>query len=914
MAVTLTLTDNVTQIDFTGAGSSRYSFIRDGLSLPLPEVRRVSGGEVLLSEGEQLVERRYGNREITITFKLRGTSHDDLIDAIRDLNRLLDLAKRVSTQAGFGDPVILRYKLDNATETVVFDVLDGEFTSESFANPLTRRVNLMLNCSLKLICRPFARAETPIEISNFLLNPSFDWNPGQGGRDGQHYITLGATTQKITVANTGLYPTGVGARMLLAGWIYVTSLPGTIMQIAKVGDAVNGVAYELYVDASNKLVFRWFDSTNAAHTLTSVTSLALNTWTFVAGLNFVSSVNGSGVPTDTNSLLFINDTVEATFHSATALTMDTPDSGTFIIGAKHDDTLRFQGRVSGFVVLKDVNILPARVRYLYLYGLTSLYSNTTAIMPHHYWGFTKAEIGGIWPFVSTDAGTQIDDKSGNARHLTIGGGAAKNTQPNRKPNGWTLGADFSSALVTGLDYVFKKFGLSSVRFFDTGSATRNLTQVVIPLTGQTDWSIWFWVRSAGATAVRLTLTDGAGTATHTLANTGSTWRQYIIKRAVSGNLTVGFEQVSGAAVLTSIDGVVVTSGLPFAEATTSLAEVTGTPKPFIGSRYLVNFPSTTKINQMEYRDIPGDVPATCRLYLKNTKAGPVSPVRIGLMQGREPWKVQFLWRASWLIPDFVSGSAYGSGINPHVSAGAAVTLGDKLRAGLAQLFPFPSDQVGSFKIYIGYESASALINLCRMGTKYGTFPLTGNPVQDSVGVSSNTHPVDGGLLSWPPASAGLDFRNESISGRPRDPNIMTPELTIANVAEAVIAAPGVMYRYLWLLPVEDGYIVQFPGSNNTYSTLQQDEYLVVDTIDRDAQTLAYVAKQIDSPLENTVHSLIASSDVSAFGPGFFLQPEKAGTFVAQTVGYDSSHFPFGKFTETDTMEMFLQYESRYLYV
>jgi hypothetical protein len=913
MAATLQLTDTITTLDFVTPGS-RYRLRNDGLHLPLPQVKRLTGGDVLLTEGEQLIERRYGNREITIDFNLIGSSHDDFIDAVRDLNKLIDIAKQTTVKSGLGRVVTLNYKMDNASETVAFDVLDAEFTVEDWASPVLRRANKSLDASLKLICRPFAHSVAPIEISNFLLNPSFDWNPGESGRDGVYYYTLGGAGQRLTYA-TAADLDMVSSNFLVAGWIRPTTLPGTTMSIAVCGSTQIG--WKVYINGSNKLVFEWVDTGPTTRTLTSVTSVVDDQWVFFCAMIYTTSVS------DSTTLLFMNDTLEASFHNATVLLMRAA-TGTFSIGATTSDTERFQGDVCGFVILTGASGVntgprPVMARHLYLYGLRSLWKNEANLyqqMPHHYWGFRNNEYGALWVF---DENTQIRDRTENGRHLTLVGSPVA-TANRRKPKGWTMGTDFANSTGSGLAYDVRRYGLASLLFFDTGSATMTCSQTLTPITEQTFWTIWFW-NLGGITGANLKLVDGGGTTTLAIPH-NPVWSQHIVRRPVNGNLTVTFEQPSGSASARYIDGVVVCHGDPFnLGVSNTLSEVTGEtvptgiPKPFIGSKFLRSFPDTTKLHTLEYRDVPGDVPATCKLFFKNAEAmAAFSPVRIGMLADREPWKLNFLWRASWLVPNFAGGAAYATGINPNVTCGAGLSLADKVLVDLPRLFAFPSEQIGSFKAYIGYQCASTLINVCQLATKFGTFPLSGDPIQDSVAAVPNTHVVDGGILTWPPAIALGDLRSGELSSRPRDGNVQTPQLTIANIAEALIAAPNVAYNFLFLMPVEDGYFVQFPGSNAAHASLQAGEILVVNTIDRDAQTISYIAQQIDSPMNDTVHGLLASPDVSAFGSGFYLQPDKSGQFVFQWSEYTGLHFPYGMYKETLLAEAFFQYSPRYLYV
>ena len=103
MADILKLTDGTDTIDFV-LPSSDYTLRKDGLDLPLPDVKRVMGGEPSLSEGQKLGDRRYANREVTITFKIEAADHDALVKDLRLVHRLLDRAKNQAIES-FGSRI-----------------------------------------------------------------------------------------------------------------------------------------------------------------------------------------------------------------------------------------------------------------------------------------------------------------------------------------------------------------------------------------------------------------------------------------------------------------------------------------------------------------------------------------------------------------------------------------------------------------------------------------------------------------------------------------------------------------------------------------------------------------------------------------------------------------------------------------
>ena len=177
MAYTLALSDGVTTHDLNN--SANYQVLEGGVSLPPPPKKQVWGGDNPYREGSDLIESRYHNRVITIRLRIKGTSDDNLLSAIRNLNDMLEGAKTYAS-IGRGTQVTLSYKLDAGTVTVMFDVLDGSLElPEDFHNtPMLDRGSMVVNATLRLTCKPFGRgAEETLE--NYARNP--DMELGDGG-------------------------------------------------------------------------------------------------------------------------------------------------------------------------------------------------------------------------------------------------------------------------------------------------------------------------------------------------------------------------------------------------------------------------------------------------------------------------------------------------------------------------------------------------------------------------------------------------------------------------------------------------------------------------------------------------------------------------------------------------------------
>ena len=1232
MAAILKLFDGTNSIDFVTAGS-RYRLKDKGLNIPLPDVKRLSGGEPILTEGERISARQYGNREITIQFRMIGSTDDDIVDAVRDLTRMIDQAKKTATRL-VGDRIELRYKFENSTDEVAFDVLDGEFSAPSDWNSTIRRRSAkLMDCSLKLICRPFARSPYPIEICNYLINPSFDYNPKKGGNDAAYYLELDSTAKTLTTGTAVANFAAVGAGapwMMVAGWAPGGGSAGTVRQLMVCGHTTK--SWRIFVDTDDLLYFEFFESGGTQRLLASTTVVDTVNDFFFAAVIYTS--NG----TDVNALWFINDQLEAVFRSATAITMRSP-GGNFEVGGS---TNAWGGRVYGFAIITQ-NMMPFQAQYLFQYGLTSLYTNAAATMPKSYWGLSQADCGGIFPFDLLDFGsiTTVTDYSGNGRHLTVNG-SPTHTQRTRKPQYWTIGSDFETSKLSGLYASKKKFGLFSCRFkeppaagtsalqFASGTYTgtgsspsdqsitglgfapkmvavkgntashghgiirttamslpRNLTNnssddvlgldsdgftvhtigsppangrlnevgvlyywwavggaavavgtytgngtskvvtgvgfqpvmlfvvtannvdsmwyvgsmgsgggrgfgnttytttvtsldadgftmgsntnfnangIVYPyiafkadsaldsgtysgngadnrdlpsspmafdpifaqvggapvqpcqwkipaltgdtslgytsalgpsngvksltgaagkfrvgtgstvnLSGQTyyffaigsvagggaanfsisqvitvptipatihpSWTIYFWLNSiADATdSIEVTLSDGNGTNTHTITpGFLDQWRQFIITRGMNGNLTLTFKWTqSNVDIDILVDAPVVCTGLPFGTFD-AFTDITAVAKPYVGSRWLGAIPSTDVIsgiglsdvnhelyvtNFLDVRGFPGDAPATCRLYLKNSDTGPVTigPLRVGARMDCEPFKQWSFWRAAWFSLIGTAGAAFDTVLPNHQVTSGSGTLQDKLRAPMQLLFPFPSDQVGTHKLYIIHNSLQAFAPIARITTKYVSFPLTGDPVTDVSAAAANPHAVDAGLLSWPPATALGQLRDNILGGKYRtaSKDNVTPSLALAAISESVISSPNVKWNGMMAIPCDDGFFTLFPGANDALTGLQNGEIVVVDTIERDNQSISYIMNEFieagGSVQRRMTH---AGLDTTGYGTGFYITPDSDGAFwvMPSRLVTSPSHYPLGVFNELHNMEAWIEYQPRYLYV
>lgn len=145
---------------------------RGGLQMPPPEIRASFTGNPF-SDGARLATSNYGNREITIITKIKGTSLADLKTNIRSILRLLNDATQ-RTLSGFGAQVYLEYQWgDTANQSTFFDILRGDLEMpDDYVNEFLDDF-VVRDARIRLTCEPFGRftnqdiAQATIENDTF---------------------------------------------------------------------------------------------------------------------------------------------------------------------------------------------------------------------------------------------------------------------------------------------------------------------------------------------------------------------------------------------------------------------------------------------------------------------------------------------------------------------------------------------------------------------------------------------------------------------------------------------------------------------------------------------------------------------------------------------------------------------------
>jgi len=908
--------ENTGIVDFITAGTG-YVLLANGIDIPVPKTRSSMLENPGLS-GERLFNKHYSNREIEIIFDIRVSSHDVLLERIRLIQQLIDKAIE-NSQLGHGERIYLEYKFSDASESVYFMVLDGSLSLGSIADVTAHRDKNLRENKLTLVCEPFARgALAPIQLRNLLVNPGFEWNPGESGRDSLKYLVIDANTKYLSHATSGNFkPSGSAPNFLSVGWWIKRGSTGGA------GDDVIAVcghttpAWKLWIDGSGLINFSWWDTGGTEHTMVSITGvLALG-----SAPAFISVCMYSTDGTDIVAALLVNGSFGNINRVASPLAMRTP-VGELRIG-QLNSTNWFEGNLYNGFVLTDIAVLPFQLVDLYLYGLGHLTDGGP--FTEQYWMVTSTHLKGLW-LIQEPSG-DILDASDNANDLTVNGSPSRIVHI-RKPKGWTLGADFNASTTSGLIPGFTQLrtGAYAVLFLEsTGSSTKFLEQVVDVPVGTTflTLAIWLYKLDAGITA-QIEIEWQGSIDTLTPSTVG--WHQYYktVNTGIGATSTLKIKHTAAVFSAIMIDNVQLLTGRPFG-AQATWAEKSAPYLPFAGSsknRNVFDYSGASmKTPVLDVSDIPGDVGASCRVVLENTSGQNLGPVRIGYTGAQsQPWASRYQWRLDTFIPIWANSTEIVNGAlpDPGVFSRAEIILQDRIIVPLGRLFPIPHKQGGSYKTLIGVEGAQDLLSLLRLQSQMAKIPLTFDPIKDINIDTTNIHMVDTGILTWPPDAGRNLIRTRLASSLPRNPKSVqyTPKLLISNITDAEIIYPNAAYIWLILLPIDGGFAIAQPATINPEGVLLANEQLVIDTTDEESTSLGYISKFISTTGLYQTPMLIEGADLPIFTSGFYLPIglKSESMFMGLVTRSGSGDIPFGRFVNSDVFDMWVEYIPRYLYV
>lgn len=186
MSTSIILQSATYQLDLLDAAAHA---ILDPADLGMPNVERFFAKP--FGRGfDPLGGYRTGNHDMTLPIMLGGSSVDNLIQNIQQVRAVLHEARRFHVGLG-GAPAVLMIQPNGATNTTVFDIMDGELEDGQI---LSRGLgaNRVYNAILHLTCRPFGRTQQLRKSTSGTLN-----NGGGAGASGGTYTLTRPTSGEI---------------------------------------------------------------------------------------------------------------------------------------------------------------------------------------------------------------------------------------------------------------------------------------------------------------------------------------------------------------------------------------------------------------------------------------------------------------------------------------------------------------------------------------------------------------------------------------------------------------------------------------------------------------------------------------------------------------------------------------------
>lgn len=178
MAYVLQLYDTSTTIDFLGtSGASWCRLDEGGLLIKPPPKKEIWTGRTSVTHGRSLSMKSYDNRTVEIRFEIVGDDRADILDKQQDIIQLLDNAENAQMY-GNAYEVKLKYRIDDGSAAVDFDVLSGELyipddimSQEKQFWQKSGGQYTIKGWRLILTCKPFARgAEVQLVTNGDITN------------------------------------------------------------------------------------------------------------------------------------------------------------------------------------------------------------------------------------------------------------------------------------------------------------------------------------------------------------------------------------------------------------------------------------------------------------------------------------------------------------------------------------------------------------------------------------------------------------------------------------------------------------------------------------------------------------------------------------------------------------------------
>ena len=211
MPWTFKLSDSTTTVDLHDGTVTKVNL--GGFHAPVGPSLMSFAGNNLSRHGADLVERTYGNRQISVDFQIIGSAIGTVVGRIQDINNLLRKAEEFA-KTGFGNQVQLLYGWTNASSTVAFNILEGTLDlGQNLHTPYLSTGTLIRNARLQLTAEPFAMG-TKETLENRLADPSFeidsalaDWanvnQAGSSNRSTTGSAKYGTAALILSIGTTG---------------------------------------------------------------------------------------------------------------------------------------------------------------------------------------------------------------------------------------------------------------------------------------------------------------------------------------------------------------------------------------------------------------------------------------------------------------------------------------------------------------------------------------------------------------------------------------------------------------------------------------------------------------------------------------------------------------------------------------
>lgn len=951
-------------IDFIDGDA--FALLDDGLELPPPEAIRTFGGDPLLSDkGKRLIDRRYDNREITITFKIESQSGVDLREQLNKLQRILDSAV-AAAKSGIPHTVYLEWAAETIPEPILFDVVDGEI-SYNFTSTVFARNQTMLDASVKLITKPYGRSKFVIPLNNHIINSDFDVEYGVSGRDGEQYRTFGTDGDRLERANcTGLIPDVASpGGFTVWAWVYLTTVSGVPFCIVKAGNdeadatPLNRGAYKLELTGVSRFPkFTIWEADGTLKEVTGVNSALVDGWTFIAGVLDARS-GGHG----DHFSVYVDQRVSESKDGADVPSDIRLTTGKFTVGALNTNTERFNaGRIQNVGYI-NVPLTGIEIQHLFKAGPKALTEDKKSWFTNrHFWNINSDSWGASWPDFSASPVVDVGPKG---LDLTVVGSPAAAVSQ-QLPNGWLIGSSLTAASGSGLfehgdkDYQPRTGRYSFLVKDNSGDANTYIRQqITIPdhkkNAGQNRWwTVAVWARSVSASVpsqqIYIDLDTSVGTDDNTWVATydrADGWALRLITFEITDgsiNFDLSFRGRLAFGVEFLIDSVQCLEGTPYGVSLDfTYAYEVSRPLPQITSRFLSRNGKNLigKVPNLCVRDIPGDQFAGCKLYLRNNDDVELGPIRVGLLHGGDIGRVQNTLFASGMLIDEDNTESEYNNYNHGPYTGdygikcvsiTADTFENLCQHPVGSLIPEAQVIKGTFKILAGIgkdgtATAGTMYSIGRLDGPFGEgIPLTQSALK--VVAQASVYDIittDLGLFSWPPLADLELLRKRTFQGRLRSydstagtKNYNPSDATRLQLRGLIdIISQHFYVVYLEFVPVENGYFMFTPTSGST-GRLRENEILVINGINPEFSPVYITSYSSLNVFEEDIVDLDAAASLTYSGNTFLLSPTESNLFTilweeTGSVEAQGERIAPGELSE-DNLEAHIAYEARYLYV